>query len=496
MRAARVLRAAFFIISPAACPRLALAELPAEGTRITSSDYGIDLAQTPVLSGNRVTGLAGAFVAIAEGTDGSAQNPAAVAHRSAWSRNYFDIDVGLGVTLSSTIPDSDLFNSGKRVFDTSGGDQSFVFASLAANLQFGHWGFGLSVDLQDYSLRRGTTPAGGQQEDELAATVTITHATGAYGFMDGQVLVGVGTRSITLNVDNRNAPAGGEDDLFGAVGYGYQAGVLVRPNGSQFRLGASFRSAVTARASGQQVLYAGSPENELVMPDRVTLPWDLQAGFALQLGPRPFNPRWLNPAQELAEIRRYLEWRARERARRRVRAEKEPARSRLEAAARLGALDAELETEAALDALYRERCEAELATKLRERYAGMERFYLLVTASIEVLGAVQDAVGVESFLERQVQQSGRRASVSPRLGVETEAVPNWTRIRAGSYLEPSRFQSNPNGGRVHATVGLEQRLISWEMFGLLPEDSIFRVTGSADVARAYFTWGFAIGLWH
>jgi hypothetical protein len=495
-RAARLLGLGLMALMPDA-----RAELPAEGERITNADYALDLGQTPVLSGNRVTGLAGAFVAIGEGTDGSAQNPAAVALRTPWSTSHVDLDVGLGITVSSTIPDSDVFNSGQRVFTTSGGNQNFLFVGLALNVQIGRWGFGVASDIQQYTLSRGSTPTGNEQEDELAATFAVTHWTAAHAFHDGELLLGLGTRSITLNVNNANAPTGGEQDLFEALGAGYEAGVLFRPNDEQYRIGAAFRSAVTARASrGTRILYEDDPENMLVLPNRVTLPWELHAGVAVQLGPRPFNPEWLDPDRELAPIQRYLEWRERERERRRRAALRAAAVAHpgtsADAAPSVRALDAELETEAMLDALHLERAEEELGRKLASRYFGMDRFYLLLSASLQVLGPVGDAVGVESFLERQVQRSGRSASVSPRLGVETEAVPNWTRIRAGSYFEPTRFESNPNGARVHATLGLEQRLFPWTVFGLLSDNSIFRITGSLDVARDYIAWGVAIGMWH
>lgn len=474
---------------------LAYAELPPEGTRLTTSHYTIDLAQTPVLSGTRVTGLAGAFVAIGEGTDGSAQNPAAVAHRVPWSNSHFDVDLSLGITFSSAILNTDLFNSGQRVV-ANGGDESFVFLNLAANLQFGRWGFGLSSDIQEYALRRATGATGGQ-EDELLARFAVTHATAAYAFHRGELLIGLGTRSITLNVDNENAPTGGEQDLFEAFGTGYELGVLIRPNDTRFRIGASFRTAVTARASRDgRVLYSGDPEDELWLPARVTLPWDLNAGFALQLGPRPFNPRWLDPTEELEAVQRYLDWRSRERARRRAEVERHTARAGRNVTAAVRAVDVDLETEALLDELYLERVERELAARLNQRYRRMERFYFLITSSFEMLGPVDDAVGVESFLQRRVQRSGTSVTISPRLGLETEAIPSWTRLRVGSYLEPTRFEANTRGARVHGTFGIEQRVFGSEVFGLLPEDSKFRVSGSVDMARAFFSWGVAIGLWH
>ena len=463
----------------------ARAELPPDGAHITSSDYAIDLGQTPVLSGNRVTALSGAFVAIGGGTDGSLQNPAGVALRAPYSRSHFDLDLGLGITISSTLPDSDLFNSGQEVLDTSGGAQSFQFLSLAANLQFGPLAFGLATDLQRYTLRRASLPSEDRAREELAATFAVTHLTGAYAFHDGQILVGLGTRTITLNVNNENAPeGGGEQDLFEAFGTGYEAGVLLRPNDAHYRLGATIRSAVTARAEGSdRTLYADDPEHALVLPRRVTLPWELHTGVAVQLGPRPFNPRWIDPSRELAPLRAYLDWRAEEHERRRAVVTDPQTKKQLDAEARRD--EAELE-----------RAEKELKDALRARYQSMERFYLLISASLLVLGSTEDAVGVESFLERTVQRSGKKPSLSPRLGVETEAVPNWTRVRAGTYLEPSRFESNPNGSRLHATLGLEQRLFPWTVFGVLPDDTVFRINASLDVARAYTTWGFAIGLWH
>jgi hypothetical protein len=113
-----------------------------------------------------------------------------------------------------------------------------------------------------------------------------------------------------------------------------------------------------------------------------------------------------------------------------------------------------------------------------------------------VLGPVEHAVGVESFLERRVQRAGRRASLSPRLGIEIEPIAHWLRVRGGSYLEPTRFDDNPGGARLHGTFGLDQRLLPWTVFGLFPAGSIFRATGSLDLARNYFTWGVGVGLWH
>jgi hypothetical protein len=475
------------------------AELPANGASIRSHDYTIDLSQTPVLAGTRVTGLSGAFVAIGEGIDGIAQNPGAVALRAPYSTDHIDYELGLGITFSSSLAKSDVFNSGRRTVLSPKGVESLAFLNLAANLQVGRWGFGLSSDLQEYSLDRSTDATQTQQRDRLLARFAVTHATIGYAFHEQELLIGVGTRWSALNVVNANAPAGSEENLFEAIGSGLEAGVLLRPNDAQYRAGVCLRSAVVSNASPSsrvRVVYAGDPENELFLPDHVMLPWELNAGFAFQFGPRPFNPRWLEVQLELEPVHRYLEWRQRERLRRHAEALSRAERAGLDLEAAMRALDAELETEAALDALHLARAERELSVRLRRRYEGMDRFQVLISASIDVLGPVEQGVGVESFLERKVQRSGKDVSVSPRLGIETEAVPNWMRLRAGTYIEPTRFDDNPHGSRSHWTLGIDQRLFPWEVFGLWPEGSIWRVSGSLDVAREYFSWGVAIGMWH
>jgi hypothetical protein len=76
---------------------------------------------------------------------------------------------------------------------------------------------------------------------------------------------------------------------------------------------------------------------------------------------------------------------------------------------------------------------------------------------------------------------------SPRLGLEGGLIPEWLEVRAGTYLEPTRFEaSNP---RLHGTFGLDVRLFKWSLFGLWPDDYVWRVGLGSDVARDYFTWG-------
>jgi len=495
-------RAALCFVAVLAQLRHADAKLPQEGEPILTNDYGIDMYQGLVLSANRVIGLAGAFVALADGVEGSAMNPAAAAARTPYSYGHFDYDVGLGVTFPSGIKNTDFWNSGHRTELPKTQGLDFLFFNLALQLQFGRWGFGLSTDFQQYSLLRGVDPTQDATRDRLAARIAIGHLQLAHSFADGQLLVGAGMRTTGLSV-TKDSPTSvaSQSQLFSTVGTGFETGFIWRPTDWQVRVGGAYRGGFDTRASPSSqlfVLYPDDPENRLYLPTRVTLPWDLNVGFAAQLGPRPLNPRWVDPSIVLEPMRRYLEWRAHERERRVRKAEASqiPGESRRERRHRLHKLFAELRAEEDLDDRERSRVEKALDRKLRQRYQDQARFYVLITSSLMISGSVKNAVGIESMLDRTVQRSGERVSVSPHVGVETEILPHWLRIRGGSYLEPSRFESNQKGARLHATFGFDEKIFPWEVFGAYPEGTEWRVGGSIDAGRSYLGWGVSIGVWH
>jgi hypothetical protein len=126
----------------------------------------------------------------------------------------------------------------------------------------------------------------------------------------------------------------------------------------------------------------------------------------------------------------------------------------------------------------------------------MGRFKLLISTAVVVTGPVDGGVGVESFLQRRVKRSGQSPSFSPRLGLEVEPIPHRLQLRGGTYLEPTRFRGNSFGGRHHVTMGLDLRVANWNVFGLFPEDTPWRVGGALDVARDYLGWSATLGIWH
>jgi hypothetical protein len=453
----------------------------------------------------RVTGLAGAYVAIAEGTDGDIQTPVAPAMRAAHSVDHFDYELGLGLTLPATLTSTDFFNTGHgrtRLADAE--QQGFVFVTPSLNLTWGTFGLGATLELQNYSLRRSSDATTNARQDELAAEFTVGHLQAAELLAKGQLAVGVGVRVLSLAVKNPGAPSG-KTHLFATIGAGLEVGALWKPTGERYRLGAALRSAVStnpdpqsfvaANAAGDRVVGdPADPLNAFWLPDRIDQPWDLNLGVAVQLGPRPFNPPWVDPDQKDDQERLALRTRAAERRRQRDAQIGALRRKGPRDGAAVAALDAELESDEALDEVRLARVRAEAHRELQRRHAQLARPYVRLSLSVVMTGPVAEAVGVESFLQRVTLRSGERTVYSPRLGIETEMVPNWLKLRGGSYAEPSRFATGTT--RLHGTFGFDAKVFAWTIFGLFEEGTEWHLSTSVDGAARYLGWGLSAGVWH
>ena len=423
-------------------------------------------------------------------------NPASPAVRVPYSFSHFDVDLGIGVSFSP-LSSTDFFNTGKSE------RQEILTGSFAIALQSGSWGFGLSFDPQLYRLPRKSAIV--PTDSRLRGQYAVNHMLLAKSFADGQLVVGLGVRTVLLGVieqpggagDQLNFAGNQDQPLFATEGAGAEIGVLLRPNDQPYRIGLALRSPLeTQTSTDAQVLFAGTPD-VLYPPENVSVPWEVEVGLALQFGPRPLNPRWIDPSDLL------------ERARRRA-AQHESARERLRNAESLKAqrsgqnpkaaeqaLEAELEAQAALDDLNLIAEEERADVELRTRYLRMPRQYLLVSTALRITGPTEEAVGLESFLDRTVYISGETPVVSPRLGLETEVVPNWVKVRAGTYGEPTRFSAAQASGRLHGTLGFDLKLYPpWSVFGAFHESTSWRVGAVLDVAERYLSWGLTAGIWH
>jgi hypothetical protein len=236
------------------------------------------------------------------------------------------------------------------------------------------------------------------------------------------------------------------------------------------------------------VIIKDNSGRDVYIPTQSSLPWDLNVGAALQIG-RPFNLGWRrhNKKERRTELQFELSRIALE----------EDRDERLSHAATEREREAiEEEFDSLMKNLKRERhrIRQEVHWEQQEELAALKRFYFLLSGSMVISGSSSESVGVESFLSQRVQRSGRSTVYSPRFGAETEVLPDILKLRGGSYLEPARLDGASS--RWHATAGLDFRLIRWGVFGIGPDDYLWRLALSADVAERYFTWGIMVGGWY
>ncbi len=458
---------------------------------IPSNDYAIDLFQGPVLAPIRVSGMAGSYAGYAEGISGMVANAAAPAVREPFSVSWvdWDLDASLSIPLSLTARD-DFDNSG--VADEKYSD--FIYLTGGVLVQVGPLGVGGIAELQRYSIE--TTSAGVTGSTDV--TVGKYHLLAAWRALGDQLMIGAGVRAATLGLD---PPAEGALTM---AGLSPELGLLVRPDWQSFRFGATFRAPVVAKGliGSARTFDANGVERAggLAVPDRVVLPWELELGVAVQVGPRPLNPAWIDPEDQEALVS------GRAASRRRARAvghEIELARiaDPSERAARRRFIEAEERRAALADKMELDRARARLKRERRARYWNWPREHLLLTAELLVTGAVDKGVSLERFLGQNegdpseksiIGHSGENVSFSPRFGVETEPVPTRIHTRFGSYYEPSRFRAV---GRQHFTFGADLRLLTTHWWGLTPEIH-YKLQASVDIAPRYESYSLGIGVWH
>jgi hypothetical protein len=119
-----------------------------------------------------------------------------------------------------------------------------------------------------------------------------------------------------------------------------------------------------------------------------------------------------------------------------------------------------------------------------------DEFSVTVTGDLIVTGSSTNGHGIEAFAQQELQRSGAHVTVSPRAGVEVEAIPGRLRLRAGSYWEPERFDNVR--GRAHGTFGVELRALEFSLWGIRRG----RLGSTFDIARRYRNIGLSVGFWH
>jgi hypothetical protein len=438
----------------------------------------------------RVSGLAGAYTGYAEGIEGVTSNAAAPGVRVPYSFRWIDWDADIDVALPGAYQGTDFDNRGQnadpRLVSTING---FFYAHAGLNIQLGEVGAAVTGELLQYDVNPNSGGPG------LALTYGRWHALVAYGLFGNQLVVGAGARIVTLDLSEKSSSITGGRTLVTMNGAAPEVGVVIKPDNFPLRIGATLRAPVSGTGSGAGTTSVDAEgvrrAGEFVLPSSVTQPWELETGFALQLGPRPLNAPWLNPHEMERTVRDRI---ASDRARRK--------RENAAAVIAVPPADRDLmrrvlaQEEEALRAIEDQRLAAEsrrmyAIRSAREKNWPRERITLV--ASLLLTGPSSDAVALEGFITQHRELVGQSTSLAPHFGLESEPIINWVHGRVGSYLEPSRFSDGYS--RQHFTFGGEVKLGQFSPWGILGEQT-WRIGVSADLAPRYQNYGLSLGSWH
>jgi hypothetical protein len=242
----------------------AAAQSPGEPAR---TGVRIDFPRGPVIASSRITGLAGAFTGVAEGIDGALKNPASLANRPEHATSWFDVDVAF-----------DLLNTtGDAIdFDADGvpgaAGASFQAINIGLALQLDGFAVGVLAAIDDWSGGKDATALDGNLVDLILGV--------AQAFGGGEVIVGAGlnVRAFTLTEQS-----GASLDLASET---YDFGVLWRPAGYQWRVGAQLRLGGVLAPTGDPASNL-SPGHEV--RDAVA-PWQLGLGVSHRWAADPERP--------------------------------------------------------------------------------------------------------------------------------------------------------------------------------------------------------------
>ncbi len=364
--------------------------------------------------------------------------------------------------------------------------------------QLGNFGITATADMLRYEVAGQS-----EQKPSVALAVVRMHLVAAYGFLNNQLCVGAGVRMAYVDVDEVNNRSSSVISMFGVAP---QVGLIVKPEDRPWRVGLTARAPVSAssfslenlireeRGDGTTIRRAGT---QFILPDKIVQPWEIEAGVAYQLGPRPLNPRWIDPAaHEVTLIRDVKADRLERAAQQRWEIASMPDATEIDRtarAARIAEIAREESAQRAAEDVAIADASRRLLAERRARYLNWPREHVLILASVLMTGASGEAVALEGFVDQRRELVGTKVAMSPRLGIESEPVPNLLKTRAGVYLEPSRFVDGTI--RQHFTVGFDFRLFAWDVFGLFP-DREWRMSAFLDIAERYQNFGVGLGIWH
>ncbi len=251
-------------------------------TLICGSAWGqtkVDYSQGPVLSSNRIIGMSGAFVSVAEGADAHLINPASFAMRTTHRRDeFFDWDWSLYYLSDAVARDGSTPEAGTP----DGFVDSTSFVGLGLDARFGIVGFGLHTYAKTYDVSLPTFSNDGRLiESNYTLTQTI-------------LALGVGMAAPWIDCTFGISLKGGNFDIDGTTvgpllklnGIGVSAGGVWHPKGKPYRAG----MVVTSRVRVANVDALPPPEFSNLNVESMAVPGQAAFGASWMIGKRRYNP--------------------------------------------------------------------------------------------------------------------------------------------------------------------------------------------------------------
>ena len=415
---------------------------------ITKSDYLLDVYSGAVIGSTRVIGLGGAYVSVAEGSEGIRSNPASVANRPYFSGAAFDWGLAFDFLLPTSLGRAvDLDNNGR----TGIRNGVALTTALGGHLHYREFGAGVYLTIDPALIHSSS-------QDFDASVVNVYLAMG-FGLFRNQLILGGGLHVGLLSLKEQ----GKGTELFAVQSTALELGAVYRPTDRPFRLGAAISVPIAAQTSSS----CGPPCPDLHLPQGARLPWELRLGASWRWG-TAYNP-----------IPAYY-----------PRAGSNPgtAASRPGARPTYRVAPSGVGGSSGQDRAPSSRPQEPAGQDLDREYRGGR--YLLLSAEVVVVGAREGLVGMEGFLLQEREPVGEKVTLSPRIGAEAELLRRRLRLRLGSYYEAGRFSHI--SGRLHGTSSLLVRLFDLRLWG---HHGISFAPG-VDVAPRYVNVSFFLSLWH
>ncbi len=346
-----------------------------------------------VIGSSRMVALGGAYVGIAEGADGFVSNFAAVAHRSPHREGQWDWDAGLSWLVSPAPRLRDHDNDGD--LDASSTARELY---VSAFVQLGRAGLGTYVRSTTETFALPALP------DLLEVDRQLVALTFGLSLARDELVLGGGFIGTVADL----AVASEELTYTGA---NLEGGLLYRPTGQSWRLGATLRYPVMGTISdGRPAVLAGRGSFS-----GTAAPSLLSIGASFRFG---------------------------------------------EGAHRYNRL-----SKAALFEIPREKGKPPPEQKPDD---GSPPGRWLLSVQLDVVAPVENATSLSAFThEGTPRPVGANAYAAPHVGVEHETLVKRLRLRGGAYLEPSPFPGQ--GSRPHLTGGFQLFLLrlldDWALAG-------------------------------